>query len=168
MGKVTKEILQETLDKIVEGKDLKKIKGELRTNFGFSGTQINNVILKAKGLLHEACTELKDILPDLNLYRLNQLYVSSVNLNPKDRAAIVKEMNTMIGLYKQEINVNMDYTFVIGSDDEVKVKLPGSEDVQDAEVVDQLLLDSDERETLDFDLDDEREEVVYNEVQQQT
>ena len=118
MAKITDKIIDDTQEKILEGSDLLDIRRDLRAA-GFSGGQVNDVVLKAKDRIRERTEELKDIMPDLNLYRLNQLYTTSVNAPARDRAYIVREMNSMIGLYKQEVDLNVGFSFVIDENDEV-------------------------------------------------
>lgn len=126
MAKVTPQLIQDTVERILQGEDVRDIKTEMKKK-GYSGTQCIKLIEDCKEYVSEAANDLRDILPDLNLYRLNQLYTTSVNSAPKDRAYIVKEMNSMLGLNRQEIDLNMNYVFEIGADDEV-AKLEINED----------------------------------------
>lgn len=119
MAKITDNIINDTQERILEGNDLADIRKRLRDELGYSGAQINTIILKSKDAIHERVTELKDILPELNLYRLNDLYVTSVNAPARDRASIVKEMNSMLGLYKEQMDIDVNYKFVVGGDDTV-------------------------------------------------
>lgn len=119
MAKITNKKVQDTVEQILEGKDLRDIKKELR-NEGYSGTAVLTIIGEAKTYISEAANDLRDILPDLNLYRLNVLYTTSTTAPARDRSAIVKEMNNMLGLNRQEIDLNMNYVFEIGNDDDVK------------------------------------------------
>lgn len=127
MAKITDNIINDTQERILEGNDLADIRKRLRDELGYSGAQINTIILKSKDAIHERVTELKDILPELNLYRLNDLYVTSVNAPSRDRAAIVREMNQMLNIYKQDVDLDVRYSFVINADDEVEVENGKSE-----------------------------------------
>ena len=118
MAKITDKTVNETQERILQGNDLVDIRRDLRAA-GYSGTQVNDVVLKAKEAIRERTEELKDILPELNLYRLNQLYITSINANVKDRAYIVREINQMLGLYKQEVDLNVGFNFVIDENDDL-------------------------------------------------
>lgn len=111
-------LVQQTADQILEGRDLKEIRIELKHN-GNSGDTVNKIVLRAKDEIRNRVEELKDVLPDLNLYRLNQLYTTSINAPARDRAYIVREINSMLGIYKQEVDLNVGFSFVIDENDEV-------------------------------------------------
>lgn len=119
MAKITDQIITDIEEKMLQGEDLKDLRRDLKNVKGYSGAQVNTIVLAAKDAIRERVSEMKDILPELNLYRLNQLYVTSVNSAPKDRAAIIREMNQLLGLYKQEVDLNVGFNFVIDENDEV-------------------------------------------------
>lgn len=118
MAKTTDKILNDVADRILEGNDLHDIRHDLRSD-GFGTNQIDKIVIDAKDIIRGRVEDIKDVLPDLNLYRLNQLYVTSVNAAPKDRAYIIREMNTLLGLYKQEVDLNVGFNFVIDENDDV-------------------------------------------------
>ena len=119
MATIDEKVITKVEEEMLDGKEIKMIRRRL---YGekFKSNQIDKIIIAAKEQLHLHVAELKDILPDLNLWRLNHLYVSNVNAAPRDRAAIVKEINTMLGLYNQTVDLNVKYNFVITEDDEVE------------------------------------------------
>lgn len=119
MATIDEKVITKVENEMLDGKEIKMIRRRL---YGekFKSNQIDKIIIAAKEQLHLHVAELKDILPDLNLWRLNHLYVSNVNAAPRDRAAIVKEINTMLGLYNQTVDLNVKYNFVITEDDEVE------------------------------------------------
>lgn len=119
MATIDEKVITKVENEMLDGKEIKMIRRRL---YGekFKSNQIDKIIIAAKEQLHIHVAELKDILPDLNLWRLNHLYVSNVNAAPRDRAAIVKEINTMLGLYNQTVDLNVKYNFVITEDDEVE------------------------------------------------
>lgn len=119
MATIDEKVITKVENEMLDGKEIKMIRRRL---YGekFKSHQIDKIIIAAKEQLHIHVAELKDILPDLNLWRLNHLYVSNVNAAPRDRAAIVKEINTMLGLYNQTVDLNVKYNFVITEDDEVE------------------------------------------------
>lgn len=119
MAKVNDEIISLVEDELLKGKEIKMIRRDLYAK-DYSGHQLDKIIVAAKEQLKSRVSELKDILPDLNLYRLNDLYVSNPDASARDRAAIVKEMNTMLGVYNQTIDIDVNYSFVITEDDEVE------------------------------------------------
>lgn len=119
MATIDEKVITKVENEMLDGKEIKMIRRRL---YGekFKSNQIDKIIIAAKEQLHLHVAELKDILPDLNLWRLNHLYVSNVNAAPRDRAAIVKEINTMLGLYNQTVDLNVKYNFVITEDNEVE------------------------------------------------
>lgn len=119
MATIDEKVITKVENEMLDGKEIKMIRRRL---YGekFKSNQIDKIMIAAKEQLHLHVAELKDILPDLNLWRLNHLYVSNVNAAPRDRAAIVKEINTMLGLYNQTVDLNVKYNFVITEDDEVE------------------------------------------------
>ena len=119
MATIDEKVITKVENEMLDGKEIKMIRRRL---YGekYKSNQIDKIIIAAKEKLHLHVAELKDILPDLNLWRLNHLYVSNVNAAPRDRAAIVKEINTMLGLYNQTVDLNVKYNFVITEDDEVE------------------------------------------------
>ena len=119
MATIDEKVITKVENEMLDGKEIKMIRRRL---YGekYKSNQIDKIIIAAKEQLHLHVAELKDILPDLNLWRLNHLYVSNVNAAPRDRAAIVKEINTMLGLYNQTVDLNVKYNFVITEDDEVE------------------------------------------------
>lgn len=118
MAKTTDKVIKDVVEKILEGNEIADIRHDLYSN-GFGSNQVDKIIITAKDEIRVRVEELKDILPELNLHRLNQLYVTSINAAPKDRAYIVREMNQMIGLYKQEVDLNVGFNFVIDENDDV-------------------------------------------------
>lgn len=119
MATIDEKVITKVEEEMLDGKEIKMIRRRLYSE-KFKSNQIDKIIIAAKEQLHLHVAELKDILPDLNLWRLNHLYVSNINAAPRDRAAIVKEINTMLGLYNQTVDLNVKYNFVITEDDEVE------------------------------------------------
>ena len=118
MAKTTDKVINNVVESILEGKEIAEVRHSLYSD-GFGSNQVDKIILTAKDEIRSRVNELKDILPELNLHRLNQLYVTSINSSAKDRAYIVREMNQMIGLYKQEVDLNVGFNFVIDENDDV-------------------------------------------------
>lgn len=122
MAKVTDKTIDQVEQELLNGTEVKMIRSRLGKE-NYCTQQINKIIVDAKEQLKVRVGELKDILPDINLYRLNELFITSTNASARDRAAIVKEMNTMLGVYNQTVDLDVNFSFVITEDDEVEPEL---------------------------------------------
>lgn len=122
MAKVTDKTIDQVEQELLNGTEVKMIRRRLGKE-NYCTQQINKIIVDAKEQLKVRVGELKDILPDLNLYRLNELFINSTTASARDRAAIVKEMNTMLGVYNQTVDLDVNFSFVITEDDEVEPEI---------------------------------------------
>lgn len=122
MAKVTDKTIDQVEQELLNGTEVKMIRRRLGKE-NYCTQQINKIIVDAKEQLKVRVGELKDILPDINLYRLNKLFITSTNASARDRAAIVKEMNTMLGVYNQTVDLDVNFSFIITEDDEVEPEI---------------------------------------------
>lgn len=122
MAKVNDKVIDQVEEELLNGTEVKLIRKRLYKE-NFCTKQVDSIIVAAKEQLKIRVGELKDILPDINLYRLNELFITSTNASARDRAAIVKEMNTMLGVYNQTVDLDVNFSFVITEDDEVEPEI---------------------------------------------
>lgn len=122
MAKVNDKVIDQVEEELLNGMEVKLIRKRLYKE-KYCTQQIDSIIVAAKEQLKIRVGELKDILPDINLYRLNELFITSPDASPRDRAAIVKEMNTMLGVYNQTVDLDVNFSFVITEDDEVEPEI---------------------------------------------
>lgn len=111
--KVSNEVIERTIDDILKTEHLLDIKRKLRDE-GYSGTQINSIVKKAKDFIKEYTADTFDIQKEMIVYRLNEI---SLNANQAtDALSALDKLAKIIGAYNTKISLDKEVTFVLGTE----------------------------------------------------
>lgn len=130
MAKVTKEKIDETVDRILKTDHLLDIKRDLKKE-GYSGAQASRIVKEARDFIKAYTTEGDGLQRDLNIYRLNDIVLNSPNAD--EVISAIDKLNKMYGLYTTKVELNKDVRFVLGNEDDDWLEYDGETEETEAE-----------------------------------
>lgn len=130
MAKVTKEKIDETVDRILKTDHLLDIKRSLKKE-GYSGAQASRIVKEARDFIKAYTTEGDGLQRDLNIYRLNDIVLNSPNAD--EVISAIDKLNKMYGLYTTKVELNKDVRFVLGNEDDDWLEYDGETEETEAE-----------------------------------
>lgn len=130
MAKVTKEKIDETVDRILKTDHLLDIKRDLKRE-GYSGAQASRIVKEARDFIKAYTTEGDGLQRDLNIYRLNDIVLNSPNAD--EVISAIDKLNKMYGLYTTKVELNKDVRFVLGNEDDDWLEYDGETEETEAE-----------------------------------
>lgn len=113
MARLTDDIMEQVVQKILEGEEIRSIRSWLNCELKFSNSQMNSIIPKAKDIIRERMEETNDIQKELNIYRLNNIAKTGAN---QDRLKAIDLLNKMGQYYVQKIELSRDVKFILGEE----------------------------------------------------
>ena len=130
MAKVTKEKIDEAVDRILKTDHLLDIKRDLKRE-GYSGAQASRIVKEARDFIKAYTTEGDGLQRDLNIYRLNDIVLNSPNAD--EVISAIDKLNKMYGLYTTKVELNKDVRFVLGNEDDDWLEYDGETEETEAE-----------------------------------
>ena len=128
--KINNEVVERTIDDILKTEHLLDIKRKLKSE-GYSGTQVNTIVKKAKDFIKEYTSDTWDIQKEMIVYRLNEISLNATQTS--DVLSALDKLAKIIGAYTTKVSLDKDVTFVLGTDLDEWKNIDLDETEEDAE-----------------------------------